>query len=172
MLYYNKLKETMQDKLKYIKGLLRLAMGWIFLWSFLDKVFGLGFATPTDKSWLAGTSPTLGMLKFGTSGPFKEVFQAIAGLQIIDWLFMLGLLLVGIALILGIANKLATTGGIIILLLIYLSILPPEHNPLIDEHIIYILILLLLYANGATYSLGFGKRWEEIKIVKKYPNLK
>jgi len=50
-------------------------MGWTMLWPFLDKLFGLGFATSSDKSWLSGTSPTFGFLKFGTKGPFMQFFQ-------------------------------------------------------------------------------------------------
>ena len=35
---------------KYIWATLRIVMGWIFLWPFLDKTFGLGFATPADRA--------------------------------------------------------------------------------------------------------------------------
>ncbi len=31
--------------LQRVFGLLRVAMGWTFLWAFIDKAFGLGFAT-------------------------------------------------------------------------------------------------------------------------------
>lgn len=162
----------MKDKLKHSKGLLRILLGWIFLWAFLDKVFGLGFSTDAEKSWLAGTSPTLGFLKFGSQGPIAPFYQAIAGQPLVDWLFMLGLLLLGVALMLGIASKLATVGGSIMLLLMYLAVLPPEHNPLIDEHIIYILILCGLYINEAKYSMGLAKKWEKLNLVKKYSWLK
>ncbi|MFC4062642.1 hypothetical protein ACFOWE_30465, partial [Planomonospora corallina] len=30
----------------YAFGVARIALGWVFLWAFLDKMFGLGFATP------------------------------------------------------------------------------------------------------------------------------
>ncbi len=36
-------------KESYIWGALRIAMGWIFLWSFLDKLFGFGFSTSPDR---------------------------------------------------------------------------------------------------------------------------
>lgn len=162
----------MKDKLKYSKGLLRIFLGWLMLWAFLDKVFGLGFGTEADKSWLAGTSPTLGFLKFGSSGPFKEIFQAMAGQPLVDWLFMLGLLFVGLALILGITSFLATLGGSIMFALMYLAVLPPEHNPLIDEHILYILILIVLYIDEAGNNLGLGEKWSKSKLVKKYAWLK
>ncbi|OGY94346.1 MAG: hypothetical protein A2406_02940 [Candidatus Komeilibacteria bacterium RIFOXYC1_FULL_37_11] len=162
----------MKDKLKYSKGLLRIFLGWLLLWAFLDKVFGLSFTTEADKSWLGGTSPTLGFLKFGSSGPFKEIFQAMAGQPLVDWLFMLGLLFIGLALILGIASRLATLGGAMMFALMYLAVLPPEHNPLVDEHIIYILILMGLYIDEAGNNLGLGQQWQKCPLVKNNPWLK
>lgn len=38
-------------------GVTRLALGWVFLGAFLDKTFGLGFATPADAAWLAPLRP-------------------------------------------------------------------------------------------------------------------
>src|SRR5688572_13701049 len=31
----------------YLLAGVRIALGWVFLWAFLDKTFGLGFATPS-----------------------------------------------------------------------------------------------------------------------------
>src|SRR3989338_9243781 len=99
------------NKQQVIWILLRIGMGIIFLWAFIDKVFGLGFSTLPGKAWLDGVSPTLGFLKFGSSGPFAPIFQGMAGSGIIDWLFMLGLLLVGLCLILGVGMRIAGCGG-------------------------------------------------------------
>ena len=52
------------NKQKIVFIALRLVMGFIFLWAFFDKVFGLGFATTTDKAWIYGMSPTTGFLSF------------------------------------------------------------------------------------------------------------
>src|ERR1044072_1320309 len=41
---------------------LRLLTGFAFLWAFLDKTFGLGYATPSGKGWIDGGSPTKGFL--------------------------------------------------------------------------------------------------------------
>ncbi|MEU4541590.1 hypothetical protein AB0G15_42860, partial [Streptosporangium sp. NPDC023825] len=30
----------------YVWAIARIGLGWIFLWAFLDKTFGWGFATP------------------------------------------------------------------------------------------------------------------------------
>ncbi|MEV0316802.1 hypothetical protein AB0H91_55075, partial [Nonomuraea fuscirosea] len=41
----------------YVWALARISFGWIFLWAFLDKTFGWGFATPAAKAWINGGSP-------------------------------------------------------------------------------------------------------------------
>jgi thiosulfate dehydrogenase (quinone) large subunit len=44
----------------------RIAIGWTFLWAFLDKAVGLGFATQRADAWISGGSPTFGYLTFAT----------------------------------------------------------------------------------------------------------
>src|SRR6476620_930587 len=68
---------------------LRIATGFVFLWAFLDKTFGLGYSTPDARAWINGGSPTNGFLSHVDYGPFKGFFNAIAGNPIADWLFML-----------------------------------------------------------------------------------
>lgn len=143
---------------RYLWALLRIFMGWLFLWAFLDKLFGLGFSTARDKSWLAGTSPTFGFLKFASKGPLADFYHAIAGNVLVDWLFMIGLLLLGFSFLLGIAVRPASYAGVLLMLLMYTAVLPPEHNPLIDEHIIYALLLLGLGRMNAGQWLGFGEK--------------
>ncbi len=77
-------------KKECILSLLRIGLGWIFLWGFIDKLFGLGFATKAEDAWLLGGSPTFGFLNFGTKGPFMELYKSLAGNAVVDWLFMLG----------------------------------------------------------------------------------
>lgn len=124
-----------------IMSLIRLALGFTFLWAFLDKLFGLGFATPATNAWIAGGSPTTGFLTFAVKGPFAGLFTALAGMAWVDWAFMAGLLFVGVTLII---NRWVTWGAVIgigMLLLMYLALLFPENNPIIDDHIIYALVL-------------------------------
>ncbi len=148
-------------------GMLRISLGFIFFWAFLDKVFGLGFSTPPEASWLGGISPTYGYLAYATHGPLQGLFQAIAGNAIVDWLFMLGLLCVGLSLILGIGVRVAGYAGSLMLFFMYLATgLPPEHNPVLDEHIIYILVLLLMTRMSAGEWLGLGKWWAKIPFVR------
>ena len=130
------------QKITYL--LLRLTMSFIFLWAFVDKVFGLGFATKPEQAWIHGGSPTTGFLSFAAKGPFVSIFKSLAGVPIVDWLFMFGLLFIGLTLL---TNRFVIWGsiaGILMLFLMYLALLLPENNPVIDEHIVYMLVLSLL----------------------------
>lgn len=132
------------NKQKIVFTVLRLVMGFIFLWAFLDKTFGLGFATTADKAWINGGSPTTGFLSFAVKGPFAEIFHGLAGVAVVDWLFMLGLLFVGLTLIMNKYVKWGCVAGILMMLLMYLALLFPENNPIVDDHIVYLLVLALI----------------------------
>src|SRR5262249_29187152 len=69
---------------RYVLAVLRIVVGWVFLWAFLDKLFGFGYATPSAKSWLNGGSPTKGFLSSAT-GPFAGVYHDIAGTGWANW---------------------------------------------------------------------------------------
>jgi thiosulfate dehydrogenase [quinone] large subunit len=131
-------------------------MAFIFLWAFFDKVFGLGFATKSKDAWIHGGSPTSGFLSFATHGPFASVFKSMAGMAVVDWLFMFGLLCVGLALLLNRFVTWAAIGGGLMMLLMWLSAFPPANNPIIDEHVVYILVLALLAIESRKGRLGLG----------------
>jgi len=149
--------------MKITQTLLRISLGWIFFWPFLDKTFGLGFATASENAWIAGGSPTAGFLSYATQGPFAEWFQILAGNMLVDWLFMMGLLLIGLSLILGVFMRMAIFSGSLMLVLMYLAVLPPEHNPIIDDHIIYSLVLI-------SFLWSKPERYFSIQSLKKNDN--
>jgi thiosulfate dehydrogenase (quinone) large subunit len=165
-------------------GLLRISLGFVFLWTFLDKAFALGFSTGRDAetgaidffgpdAWINGGSPTDGAILFGAKGPFADLYANLAGLAWVEWVYMLSMLLIGTALILGIATRLAAIGGIIWLGIFYtLTAIWPEHNPFVDDHVIYALVLFVLAAVGAGRYLGFGAWWERTALVQRLPFLK
>jgi len=155
--------------MKFVWVALRLTMGWTFFWAFIDKLFGLGFATEPASAWVAGGSPTLGYLKFATAGPFAPLFQAIAGNVFVDWLFMLGLGLIGLALLLGMGVQIAGWSGALMMAFMWLSNLPPANNPIVDDHIIYIFVLIGLATVKAGQWFGLGPWWS--RKVKDYPLL-
>ena len=148
------------------QGILRIALGLIFLWAFFDKLLGLGFATTADKSWLAGNSPTSGFLSKAVYGPFANIFHSLAGNPVVDWLFMLGLLLIGLSLTFGFLVKIASMSGSLMLLFMWLAMLPPKNNPILDDHIIYIIVLIGFIFSDAGNHLGLGKKWSSLRIVR------
>jgi thiosulfate dehydrogenase [quinone] large subunit len=169
-------------KASKIWEVLRLFMGWTFLWSFLDKAFALGFSTGRTETgtidffgpaaWVNGGSPTEGFLQFGTKGPFADFFAGLNPAWV-DWVYMGSLLLIGLALIFGVGVRPAAVGGIIWMGMFYAaSAIWPEHNPFLDEHVVYAVILGGIAYVGAGYWLGLGRFWARVPLVKKYPILK
>lgn len=156
-------------------ALLRIGLAWIFLWAFIDKVLGLGYATPSAGAWVHGGSPTTGFLKFAVNpnGPLASLFKALAGQGWVDWLFMLGLLGIGVALLLGIGMRIAAWTGGPLLLMMYLAEWPlhvtapaTSNNPLVDEHILYIVALFGLMLAHAGDAWGLGRRWRALPLVQ------
>jgi thiosulfate dehydrogenase [quinone] large subunit len=150
----------------YVWAALRIVVGWIFLWAFLDKLFGLGYATPSERAWLNGGSPTRGFLS-GATGPFKDLYTNIAGTAWADWLFMLGLLGIGTALLLGIGMRIAAISGAVLYLLMWTAALPPTTNPIVDDHIVGILVLIGLALVHAGDTFGLGRWWKTQPIVER-----
>jgi thiosulfate dehydrogenase [quinone] large subunit len=158
--------QVLGKPLKITIVILRYVMAAQFLWAFFDKLLGLGFSTKFESAWIRGGSPTLGFLTQGATGPFAGLFNAIGGKVLIDVLFMLALLGVGIALLLGIGMKIGTISGSILMLFMWAATLPKTNDFFqIDDHIVYILVLLvLLFAKAGQYA-GLGRKWSV--IVKK-----
>ena len=169
---------------RYAAAVLRISLGWVFLWAFLDKTFALGFGTGRndetgvvdylgDAAWINGGSPTEGFLSFGTKGPFAEFFQGFAGAPWADAVFMIGLLGIGVALILGIGVRIAAVSGATMLLGMWAaSAIWPDNNPFMDDHIVYAIALGLLAFIGAGRTWGLGKVWERIPFVARHGWLK
>ncbi|WP_315095487.1 DoxX family protein [uncultured Cellulomonas sp.] len=155
----------------------RLATGFIFLWAFLDKTFGLHYATGAavaegdpSLSWLDGGTPSQGFMQFAAVGPFKETFASMAG-PVSDWLFMLGLLGIGVAVMLGIGLRLAAVSGAIMMVLMWVAewpLLQGSNNPLVDYHLIYALVLIVCASLLAGDTWGLGRRWARIPLVQRY----
>jgi len=167
-------------------GLLRIAIGWIFLWAFLDRLFALGFATGRnpetgavdrfgDAAWINGGSPTEGFLKSGlhTKGFFVDLYSGLAGQAWIDWIYMASMLLIGAALMLGVLTRLAALAGIAWMILFYTAAaIWPENNPVIDDHVVYAIALAGIAAVDAGRHLGLGRRWERTALVSRHPMLR
>lgn len=157
---------------RYTMAGLRLGMGWIFLWAFLDKLFGLGHDTLTKSAWIHGGSPTKGFLSTAATGPFAGFYHSIAGAGWADWLFMLALAGIGVALMAGIGMRIATVAGVVLLVLMWSVVLPPAGNPFLDDHLIYAGLLVALLALHAGDTLGLGRWWSHTPLVRRVPWLR
>ncbi|WP_373316620.1 DoxX family membrane protein [Phytomonospora endophytica] len=156
---------------RFFFGLARILLGWVFFWAFLDKLFGLGYATESANSWINGGSPTSGYLN-GVDGPFASFFNSMAGQAWADWLFMIGLAGIGLALILGIGVWLAALTGTVLLVFMWMASLPMTQNPFLDEHLVYAVVLLgLAFVRGGD-TLGLGKPWARSGLVRALPFLR
>jgi thiosulfate dehydrogenase [quinone] large subunit len=159
---------TREKALSYVWATTRLGLGWIFLWAFLDKMFGLGHETASAESWIHGGSPTQGFLS-GSVGPFSSIYHGIAGAGLVDGLFMVGLAAIGGLLILGIGMRFACGAGALMVVLMWSAALPPADNLFLDDHIIYALVLIGLALAGAGNTLGFGHWWTRTSLVQRFP---
>jgi thiosulfate dehydrogenase [quinone] large subunit len=109
-------------------------------------------------------------------GPFQSAFHSIAGTWYADWLFMLGMLGLGLALITGVAVRAAAAAGVVILAMMWFAEFPfAQHtstgapsassNPLTDYHFIYAAVLVVLAATSAGSTWGLGRRWAKVPFV-------
>jgi thiosulfate dehydrogenase [quinone] large subunit len=175
-------REGLSGTARRVLATLRLAMGFIFAWAFLDKTFALGFSTgrleggnidffAQGGAWLNGGSPTRGFLS-GSRGPLASMWQGLAGDTWVNWVFMLALAAVGIALLLGIGMRLAAVGGSLLLLSMWSVAMLPGSNPFVDSHIIYTLVLVVLALTAAGNTWGLGEGWSRTRLVQRLPFLK
>ena len=164
-------------------AVLRFGFGLTFLWAFFDKLFALGWHTGVNQqgvldrfgpaAWINGGSPTTGFLKnVSPDNWFHGFFTGMAGSAWADWLFMIGLLGIGLALTLGIGMRIAAGAGILLYALMWAASFPLDTNPVIDDHVIGAISLVVLAAVLAGDTWGFGKVWARTGLVRKYPVLR
>ncbi|MBB2943560.1 thiosulfate dehydrogenase [quinone] large subunit [Actinoplanes lutulentus] len=153
-------------------AVLRIATGFVFLWAFLDKTFGFGYATPSARAWINGGSPAKGFLGSLETGPFADAFHSMAGNPVVDWLFMLGLLGIGAALIAGIGLRISAVATALMMAFMWVAEWPPasgSSNPIVDYHVIYALAAAVLALTYAGHTWGLGRRWATLPLVQHNP---
>lgn len=176
-------REGLGGGARRVLAALRMGMGFVFLWAFLDKLVALGFATgrlegggidffAQGGAALNGGSPTFGFLSFGSRGPLASFWQGVAGDGWVNWLFMGALLGLGVALLLGIGLRAAAVGGAVLMVSMWSVALLPENNPFLDDHLIYALVLVVLALTAAGNTWGLGARWSRTRLVQRFPFLK
>jgi thiosulfate dehydrogenase [quinone] large subunit len=124
---------------------LRVALGGVFLYAGITKIL--------DPGWSA--AGYIGGAK--TFPALYQIFLSPEVLPIVNILNSWGLTLLGISLIVGILVRYSSLLGAVLMLLYFLPELDfpyvGEHSFLIDEHIIYALLLILFS------SVNAGKYW-------------
>jgi thiosulfate dehydrogenase [quinone] large subunit len=163
-------------------AVLRVAFGLTFLWAFFDKLLALGYHTGYDAegnldrfgdaAWINGGSPTEGFLTFGTKGPFEDFYQSIAGDWWADWLFMIGLLGIGLALTFGVGMRIAGAAGALLYVLMWSVYLLPDNNPVLDEHLLGAISMVVLALTYAGDTWGAGRAWARTHVVQRWPVLR
>jgi thiosulfate dehydrogenase [quinone] large subunit len=167
-------------------SLARIAVGFIFFWAFIDKLFGLGFSTcrttaedgsytvdvMCDSAWINGARMTEGYLGSST-GPFADFFADLGQQAWTDWPYMIGLVGIGLALMLGIGTRVAMYTGVAMLAMMYISHSWPGQggnstNPFVDEHIIEMLVIVSAVLLEVRYqAIGLGSWWKRMELVQK-----
>ena len=148
-------------------AVLRIGFGLTFLWAFFDKLLALGFATGRDPRPATSTAsatppgstaaaPPRASWPSAPTGPFKDFYNNIAGAAWADWLFMLGLLGIGLALTFGIGMRFAAVAGALLYVLMWTVVLPPENNPFLDEHLLGAVTMVVLALALRRRHLGTG----------------
>ena len=89
---------------------------------------------------------------------------------------MLGLLAIGVALIAGVAMRIAAISGVLMLAMMWLAEVPfaqftsageptGSPNPFADSHYIYAVVLIVLAATYAGTTWGLGRAWARLPFV-------
>ena len=163
---------------------LRILFGLTFLWAFVDKAFALGYSTGVNAqtgavdrfgpaAWIHGGSPTRGFLKgVDPNNWFHGVANSIGGTAWADWLFMLGLLGIGIALTTGAGIRLAAITGGALYLMMWAVSFPLTTNPVLDDHLVGLVALAVFALTLAGDTWGIGRLWASTQIVRRFPVLR
>ena len=144
---------------KLIITILRVAIGWHFLFEGLSKIMAGNW---TAYGYLANTSGFL-------SGFYHFLASSPALLKIVDLFNMYGLTLIGLALFTGFAIRYAAAAGIALLTLYYFAYPPfgsaifrPAEGQLyiVDKNFIEAAALLyLLFSNDKGYGIDTLRKW-------------
>jgi uncharacterized membrane protein YphA (DoxX/SURF4 family) len=147
-------------------ALLRIAVGWHFLYEGLTKIFNPAWSA---RPYLEGSRWIFGDL-------FRWMASGDAGIRIIDIANEWGLTLIGLALILGIFTRLASWAGITMLLMYYLAYPPfggfsygaaSEGNYLIvNKNLIELVCLLILAFTRSGRFFGLEQLLQKKKTAK------
>lgn len=102
-------------------------------------------------------------------GPIGAILEQFWGNQAVIQLLIWASVLVGAALIFGVAVRLASYGGIVMMIALYLAVIPPA-SLIVNQHIVYALLFLVIVVSKAGKIGGFDS-WLEV-FEEQYPMLR
>lgn len=142
----------------------RVALGWLFFYAGITKVI--------NPAWSAG-----GYLKGAkTLAGFYAWLASPGVLPVTNFINQWGLTLLGVSLILGLFVRLTSVLGAVQMVLFWIPILSfpkvGDHSFIVDEHIVYALVLLYFAATRAGRVWGLDDRCAKLPICAKYPKLR
>lgn len=130
--------------------ILRISLGWLFFYAGITKILNPDW---TAQGYISGAK---------NFQAFYEFFLSPNILPIINIINAWGLTLLGASLILGILVRISAPLGVMLMLLYYLALGFPHPNAtsyIVDQHIIFIVGLFILWAFNAGRIWGFARRW-------------
>jgi thiosulfate dehydrogenase [quinone] large subunit len=157
----------------YSLFLLRIVMGWTLFQGGVTKLVTYLDANP-ENNW---TAAGFLMNAIPEGNPLTGLFAAMAQMPFIDLLNMWGLTLTGLGLILGAFVRWNAFWGAIMMLFYWLASLqggllaglPLAHGWVVDDHIVYAVLLFGLGAFGAGRILGLDAYLEDMEFVRNTP---
>jgi len=142
--------------------LLRVGTGWM--------MFYAGYTKLIDPTWSAASYLT-------GAKTFPELFNWFLQPSILPAVNLVnewGLTLLGVSLILGVFVRFASILGAVMMMLYYLPLLqfpyPNAHAYIVDEHIIYALVLLFFAAIRAGRIWGLENWCSNLPICSRFPS--
>jgi thiosulfate dehydrogenase [quinone] large subunit len=160
----------------YSLFLLRIVMGWTLFQGGVAKLVTYLDADPSNNWTAAGFL----MNAVPQGNPLMGLWGNMAGNPLIDQLNMWGLTLTGLALILGAFVRWSAFWGAVMMLFYWLASLtdglsaglPLANGWVIDDHIVYVVLLFGLGAFGAGRILGVDAYLERLDVVQSNPWLR
>jgi thiosulfate dehydrogenase [quinone] large subunit len=149
---------------------MRIVMGWTLFQGGITKLVTYLDGNPANNWTAAGFLNNA----IPAGNPLTEFFASMAGNPLIDWLNMLGLTLCGLGLLLGAFVRFSAFWGAVMMMFYWLAALhgglfaglPVAHGWVVDDHLVYAVLLFGLGAFGSGRILGLDSYLEDLSFVK------
>ena len=148
--------KTRNDLTALIFTILRIAVGWHFLYEGIVKAFNPNWSSVSylmESKWLF-------------SGFFHWLISNETTLQIVDFLNIWGLIIIGICLFLSVFTRISAIAGALLLLLyyvanppfVYSSIPSTSHFYIINYNLIELIVLIVIASLPVNYLWGLQRQ--------------